>query len=149
MVVAQVYGWLIDDHGRVLVQGTPEGFNLPGGSPELCDEDAVATLAREALEESQVLVDDAVLLGYEEVLRNGDAVALVRMAGRIRRFEARHPDPDGGRLLERRMTSLDTAARLLSWGDSGVAQAAAAGEVAARRWDLPVEVPTAADLYLT
>ncbi|MGC5661717.1 NUDIX hydrolase [Micromonospora sp. WMMD723] len=50
----QVYGWLFDDHGRVLVQDTPDGHNLPGGSPELVDADPAATLHREAAEESQV-----------------------------------------------------------------------------------------------
>lgn len=30
MPVVQVYGWLMDDAGRVLVQDTGNRFNLPG-----------------------------------------------------------------------------------------------------------------------
>lgn len=61
----QVYGWLFDDHGRVIVQDTPDGHNLPGGSPELVDADPAATLHREAAEESQVRLTDPVLLGHK------------------------------------------------------------------------------------
>jgi len=143
---AQVYGWLLDRYGRVLVQDTGLGFNLPGGSPEPGDADAVATLARESSEESQVGVGSAVLLGFEEMRAPGcEPVALARMVGRISWFGPRRPDPDGGRLLGRRMTSLGRAVRLLGWGESGAAQAQAAGEVAAARWGLPVWLPAAPD----
>jgi hypothetical protein len=125
---AQVYGWLLDPYGRVLVQDTGLGFNLPGGSPEPGDVDAVATLGRESLEESQVGVGSAVLLGFEEMWAPGfEPVALARMVGRISRFGPRRPDPDGGRLLGRRMTSLACAVRLLGWGESGAAQARTRG----------------------
>jgi len=149
MPVSQVYGWLLDEHGRVLLQDTPEGFNLPGGSPEPQDADASATLVREADEESQVAISDAVLLGFEELHRAGRApVALVRMVGRIGAFGPRRLDPDGGRLLGRRMTSLTSAAALLDWGESGVAQAMAAGEAAGTLWRLPVRCPSVPDGYV-
>lgn len=35
--VVRVYRWLLHDHGLVPVQDTPDGHNLPGGSPELAD----------------------------------------------------------------------------------------------------------------
>ncbi|APU18911.1 NUDIX hydrolase [Actinoalloteichus sp. GBA129-24] len=146
--MAQVYGWLLDDVGRVLVQETGDGFNLPGGSPELADADPVATLVREALEESQVTVCDVVFLGYEQVQRNGHWRALVRAVGRIGEFRPRHPDPDGGRLFGRLMTSLDTAPGLLRWGRSGQAQAQAAARIAAHWWGLPVYYPTAPASYV-
>jgi 8-oxo-dGTP pyrophosphatase MutT (NUDIX family) len=136
--VAQVYGWLLDDAGRVLVQDVGGGFNLPGGSPERGDGgDVVATLRREAMEESQVTVVEAVLLGFEEVRRGGRPIALVRMVGRIGEFLPRRADPDGGRLFRRLMTSLDEAPSLLGWGESGTRQAVAAALVAEQRWDLP------------
>lgn len=65
-----------------------------------------ATLRREAMEESQVTVAEAVPLGFEEVHRSGRPVALVRMVGRIGEFLPRRPDPDGGRLFRRLMTTL-------------------------------------------
>ncbi|HEX9539908.1 MAG TPA: NUDIX hydrolase, partial [Streptosporangiaceae bacterium] len=70
----------------------------PGGTPEPYDSGLVATLVREAFEENQVRVDEAAYLGYQEVRRPGRApYAQVRMAGLIWAFEARLPDPDGGR----------------------------------------------------
>lgn len=61
-----------------------------------------ATLAREAMEESQVRIEDAVYLGFQEVRRPGRSpYAQVRMAGRISGFEPRRPDPHGGRMYRR------------------------------------------------
>ncbi|WP_280387717.1 NUDIX domain-containing protein [Nocardia wallacei] len=135
--VVQVYGWLVDETGAVLIQDVGDGFNLPGGSPEPEDHgDPVATLKREALEESQVTVRDAVHLGYEVAHRDGRAVAFVRMAGRIGEFLPRQPDPDGGRLFRRLMAPLDDAPALLGWGHSGCTQASAVRRVASARWGL-------------
>ena len=143
MPVTQVYGWLFDEHGRVLVQETPTRFNLPGGTPEVYDADMPATLAREGMEESQVVVDDPVLLGFEEShAPDGTAVAMVRFAARITQFQPRRPDPDGGRLLGRRMTSVARAVQLLGWGESGALQAQAAAQVAEEVWRLPATCPT-------
>lgn len=145
LTIVQVYGWLFDQHGRVLVQDTGDRYNLPGGSPEPADATLGDTLIREAMEESQVVVDDTVLLGYEHVCAPGQPpVAMLRMAGRIAAFQPCRPDPDGGRLLGRIMTTLPTAVTLLGWGASGTAQAAAADRVATDRWQLPVSAPTAA-----
>ena len=60
--VTQVYGYLIcPSTGRVLIQDDEGVFNLPGGSPEAWDGGISATLLREAMEESQVRIDYAVL----------------------------------------------------------------------------------------
>ena len=68
--ITQVYGYLIcPETGRVLIQDDEGTFNLPGGTPEPWDEGLFATLAREAAEESQVRVDAAVYLGFQEVHR--------------------------------------------------------------------------------
>lgn len=146
--VVQVYGWLLDGAGRVLVQDTGARFNLPGGSPEPGDADLAATVVREAMEESQVVVADVVYLGYERVQRAGRPHALVRTVGRIGGFQPRHPDPDGGRLFRRLMTSLAEAPGLLGWGSSGVAQAQLAAQIAAQRWGVSAEWPTLAASYL-
>lgn len=141
--VVQVYGWLLyPDDGRVLVQDTGDGFNLPGGRPEPEDADMLATLRREALEESQVTVTDAAYLGYERVFRDGQRRALVRMVGRIGEFLPRHPDPDGGRLLGRLLTPLEQAPLLLGWGASGLAQVRTAARVAEDTWGLSTVTPS-------
>ncbi|MFD7161387.1 NUDIX hydrolase [Kribbella sp. NPDC059898] len=141
--IAQVYGWLFDHHGRVLIQETAGGWNLPGGSPEDFDESSEATLRREALEESQVEIDDLAYLGYESGSHENNA-ACTRYAGLIAGFRPRHADPDGGALHGRWLVPLDEACRLLGWGEAGTRQAAAAAAAAGSRWRLPVECPTAA-----
>jgi 8-oxo-dGTP pyrophosphatase MutT (NUDIX family) len=146
--VVQVYGWLMDDAGRVLVQDTGTRFNLPGGSPEPGDADLAATVAREAMEESQVTVTDVVYLGYEQVLRVGRPQALVRTVGRIGEFRPRQLDTDSGRLFRRLMTSFAKAPGLLGWGPSGVAQAQAATRIAEGWWGVPAESPALATSYV-
>jgi 8-oxo-dGTP diphosphatase len=136
--ITQVYGYLVCRRTvRVLVQDDEGAFNLPGGTPEPYDSDLVATLAREAEEENQVRIDDAIYLGYQEVHRPGRVpYAQVRMTALIAGFDPRRPDPDGGRMYRRLMCPLEDAADLLGWGYPGAAQAEAAGRVASRRWGL-------------
>ena len=144
--ITQVYGYLLcPQTGRVLVQDDGGVFNLPGGTPEPEDGgDLVATLVREAFEENQVRVGVTAYLGYQEVHRPERAVyAQVRMAGVIEEFAAPAPDPDGGRVYRRLMTSLEAAPRVLGWGAPAVAQAEAAARVARSGWGLPVDAPAA------
>jgi 8-oxo-dGTP diphosphatase len=145
LAVTQVYGYLLcPETSRVLVQDDDGAMNLPGGKPE-GGEDLAAALAREAFEESQVLVRDPVYLGYQEVTRPGRApYAQVRMAAVIGGFAPRAPDVDGGRVYRRLMTPLGDVAGVLGWGEPAVLQAAAAAQVARSRWGLPVDAPTAA-----
>jgi 8-oxo-dGTP diphosphatase len=144
--VTQVYGYLLcPQTGRVLVQDDGGVFNLPGGSPEPGDASLAGTLAREASGENQVRVGAAAYLGYQEVRRRGRApYAQVRMAGVIEAFAPRAPDPDGGRVYRRLMTSLQAAPGVLGWGEPAVAQARAAARVARREWGLPVDAPAQA-----
>ena len=126
----------------MLIQDDEGTFNLPGGTPEPWDDGLFATLAREAAEESQVRVDAAVYLGFQEVHRLGLApYAQARMVGRIARFDPRMPDLDGGRIYRRLMCPLLDAPGVLGWGAPAVAQAKAAARVAACRWGLDVCAP--------
>jgi 8-oxo-dGTP diphosphatase len=144
--VTQVYGWLLCPvTGRVLIQEQDDGTcSLPGGTPEVFDENLVATLAREAFEENQVRIAPApAYLGYQEVRCPGrPVIAQVRMAAIITEFAPRAPDPDNGRLNRRRMISLAAGPSTLGWGQPAEAQARAAAE-AGRSWGLPVDSPAA------
>ena len=141
--ITQVYGYLLcPATARVLVQDDAGSFNLPGGTPEPCDVDLVDTLVREAFEENQVVVEDSVYLGYQEVRRPGRApYAQVRMVGLIGGFAERQPDPDGGRTYRRLMTSLAEAPQVLGWGEPAVAQAKLAARIAEQVWGLPAGSP--------
>ena len=144
--ITQVYGYLLCSRtGRVLVQDDEGVFNLPGGTPDPEDAGLAETLVREAFEESQVRVGATAYLGYQEVRRPGRArYAQVRMAGVIEQFALRAPDPDGGRVYRRLMTSLAAAPAVLGWGQPAVAQAAAASRVARQQWGLPIDAPAPA-----
>jgi 8-oxo-dGTP pyrophosphatase MutT (NUDIX family) len=128
----------------VLVQDDDGTFNLPGGTPEPQDTGLEATLSREAFEEDQVTIGETAYLGYQEVHRPGLLpYAQVRMAGVIQSFAPRAPDPDGGRVYRRLMTSLAAAPQILGWGAPAEAQAQAARRVALQ-WGLPVDTPAEA-----
>ena len=97
---------------------------------------------REAFEENQVVVTESAYLGYQEVHRPGRApYAQVRLVGLIGSFEERQPDPDGGRIYRRLMTSLAEAPQVLGWGEPAVAQAKLAAHIAEQVWGLPVGSP--------
>ncbi|WP_406841531.1 NUDIX hydrolase (plasmid) [Streptomyces sp. AHU1] len=130
--VRQVYGFLFDNEGRVLVQDDLGRHNLPGGKPE-AGEDFQQTLARECVEESQVEIGAAAYMGYVLVQDPGaEPYAQVRMAARITRFLDRAPDESTGRVYRRLMTPIENAPALLDWGAHGSAQAKTAAEVAHR-----------------
>ncbi|RJL23957.1 NUDIX hydrolase [Bailinhaonella thermotolerans] len=141
--ITQVYGYLLCPHtGRVLIIDDDGVFNLPGGRPEPYDEDMVATLKREAMEEAQVRVAQTAYLGYQEVRRAGRApYAQVRMVGVISAFGPRRPDVDNGRTYRRLLAPLMHAPGVLGWGRPAVAQATLAGEIARTIWKLPVGTP--------
>lgn len=140
--IVKVHGFLFcPDTARVLVQECEGRFSLPGGSPEPADVDLSAALAREALEESQVVVTGTAYLGYQEVHRPGWApYAQVRMAGLIGGFGPRWPDPDGGRLLRRLMCPPLDVPAVLGWGEIVDAQMLLAARMAEGLWRVRVGV---------
>lgn len=142
--ITQVYGYVFDDLGRMVVL-YDEGlgvWNLPGGTPEPeIDQDSVATLEREVWEEVQVRFGDAVYLGYQSVSEAGGPPlrAQLRMVARSVEVGERAPDPDNGRVHLRRRCSLSEAERLLDWGAPAQEQFKEAARVAEQRWRLPVD----------
>lgn len=144
LAVRQVYAWIVDPRGRVLLLDSGGRFNLPGGTPEPCDAGWEATLRREVWEEADVTVRDLVPLGHQEVHGDdGVAFAQMRVAARLERVYPSSPDPDGGQTHARCWVPLGQAAKLLGWGDPGRAQEAAAARVAAETYGVPAAAAAA------
>lgn len=126
ITVRQVYGFCFDDSGRVLLCEDHGRYGLPGGKPEP-GEDTRTVLDRECLEESQIILDTLLYLGYQEVTEEGqEPFAQLRYAARIAEFLPRRPDPDTGRTYGRLITPINRAPALLDWGVDGLLQSAAA-----------------------
>lgn len=146
--VRQVYGILFDREGRVLVQDDDGRYNLPGGTPDKGDGGLLGTLERECLEESQVLISDAVPVGYQLVEEDGGrGYAQVRMAARIRELLPVTEDPCTGRAYRRLLVAPYQAADLLGWGTRASGQLGAAAELAAGQWGI-VLAPGACPEYM-
>jgi|SRR5665213_1842739 len=129
--VRQVYGFCFDASGRLLLRDDGGRFGLPGGRPEH-GESFADVLARECLEESQVLIEAPVYLGYQEVIEDGDPLpyAQLRMVARITEFLPRRADPDTARTYGRLLAPIYEAPALLNWGIDGLFQSAAAARAA-------------------
>ncbi|MEV2277671.1 NUDIX hydrolase [Nocardiopsis sp. NPDC049922] len=143
--ITQVYAYIFDSQGRVVVLCDDGVWNLPGGTPELEDGgDRVATLVREVWEEVQVTITDPVYLGYQSVHRpSQEPYAQLRMAARLDTLGERAPDPDKGRVHVRRLCPFPEAVDLLGWGPSVDGQVKCAAVTAEQRWGLPVGSPAA------
>jgi 8-oxo-dGTP pyrophosphatase MutT (NUDIX family) len=156
--VTQAGVWAFDRDGRVVLQHRIErggAFALPAGSPEPGDRDWLATAAREAFEESQILIDHraARLIGFQ--VTYGDrghpnGLAQARYVAPVLGYRpiAADSDPKLTRLrapYRRYLTDIRRAAGLLDWGPHAEAQTRAA-EQAAREMGVPVDRP-AADGY--
>lgn len=136
--VRQVYGWIFDARGCVVIWRENGHTGLPGGRPESYDADAVATLRREAREEVTVDVLDPRYLGYQRVDEHEGRppFAQIRMIARLGDVYPAEPDPDTGTMKTRVAVPPHRAAAELAWGEHGREQAAAAAALAFRLWGL-------------
>lgn len=134
MSIRQVYGFVFDALGRVLMRVDGDKHNLPGGRPEPADANIYETLKRECVEEVNITIDDPVYLGFQCVdEEDGTApYAQLRMIARVREIGLPRPDPDTGRLYRRLFTSTTRAGHLLNWGSLGHQQTSAATALAAK-----------------
>jgi ADP-ribose pyrophosphatase YjhB (NUDIX family) len=151
--IGQVGGWLFDEgSGRVLLQHRAEAnsYALPAGRPEP-GEAPLDTLAREAMEESQVelYLNTAELIGGQSTTadpRYPHGMLQLRYAAVIRHYHPIAPDGDpqlaGSRPAYRRLlVDIERAPGLLDFGASGHLQAGAAARAALAEHGLPIERP--------
>lgn len=129
--VRQVYGFIFNMDGRILLLEDEGRYNLPGGRPEN-NEDANETLARELLEEGQLTINSPEYLGYQFI--DGDEeYAQVRFAALIEQILPSASDPSTGRQYGRLWVPPNQVNELLTWGESGNQQLAAATAAASKR----------------
>jgi 8-oxo-dGTP diphosphatase len=142
------------DDGRVLLQHrvTEHRYGLPAGRPEPGEEgDPLATAIREAYEESQIVIGEATMIGFQYT--EGDpaypgGLIQIRYAAPIVRYDPITPDQDAEHTTPRQpyrryLCDVQQAGDLLDFGTTGYAQAAAAAR-AARALGLPVDRPAPA-----
>ena len=143
ILVRQVYGFCFDTAGRVLLRADGNKYSLPGGRPEHEETGFIETLIRECLEEVNTVVERVHFLGYQLVDdQDGSAAyAQVRLVALVQKIRTRLPDPDTGRTYDRLLTSANRAGELLNWGRIGFEQSRAAGEMAAKIFNLHTESP--------
>jgi 8-oxo-dGTP pyrophosphatase MutT (NUDIX family) len=152
VLVTQAGVWAIDLDGRAVLQHRTEAgrFGFPAGSPEPQDGGWLETAAREALEESQVVIDQraARLIGFQVTYADPgfpNGLAQARYVAPVIGYLPIAPDADpklgGSRAAYRRyLVDLRHAAALLDWGAHADAQVRAA-EQAGLEMGLPVDRP--------
>ncbi|WP_160680282.1 NUDIX domain-containing protein [Clostridium sp. C8-1-8] len=136
--VTQVYGIVFTKDGRILLRIENGQYQLTGGKPETSDGDMEATLKREMLEESNVIISKAYIVGYQLVEEEdgSEPYAQVRMTAMIENIGEQQPDIDNGRIYGRFLTTPTKAANLLNWGDVGNKQIFEATEIAKQRFKI-------------
>lgn len=122
--IRQVYGFIFDIHGSVLLLEDEGEYNLPGGKPEK-DESLSETLVREIKKEAQLTIIALKYLGYQLVIGE-EEFAQVRFAARIGQIYPSAPDPSTGRPYSRLWVPPMQANAMLLWGNSGDQQIASA-----------------------
>ncbi|MEU8134591.1 NUDIX domain-containing protein [Streptodolium elevatio] len=141
--VGQSWGWLFAPDGRALVLAAPDGgLNMPGGTVEPEDADALATLRREAYEEAGAVLADSVHVGYlhdhQGLMYRGVPSARVRIAARLASLGPAAVDPATGVTWRRLLAPPRMIAALLGGGDESLAEALAAQRTAHERLGVPL-----------
>lgn len=122
--VRQIYGFIFDPNGRILLLNDNGRYNLPGGKLEN-GESFSETLTRETEEEVQVTITSIEYLGYQ-LIPLPEAFAQVRLVGLIDQILPTGPDPSTGRQYRRLWVPPTSANELLKWGATGDSQVASA-----------------------
>lgn len=115
--VRQVYGFIFNADGRILLLEDGGEYNLPGGRPE-SGENLAETLIREVLEEVQITISSPKYLGYQ-LISAEEEFAQVRLVALIDLVQRAGFDPSTGRQYRRLLVPPTHANDLLKWGESG------------------------------
>lgn len=122
--IRQVYGFIFNADGRILLLEDKARFNLPGGKPEN-GESISETLIRELAEEIQTSITFPSYLGYQ-LITSEEEYAQVRMVALVDQIRPTQTDPSTGRTYLRLWVPPTQVNDLLNWGESGNLQLAGA-----------------------
>ena len=139
MKVTQVYGHIFTKDGRMLLKVENSKASFAGGTPEKYDENRIATLRRELIEEVNTTIgEDVYMVGYQEIdEENGtEKYAQIRMVAMIDSIGEKLPDPDTGRTYDRLLVTPEQAIQLLKWGEVGEKQVKKACEIAKEKFGI-------------
>lgn len=132
----QVYAVWINAQDEILViyESGQGQWKIPGGTPE-AGETPEQTLARELLEEADVVLGQMLPIGVQKVeafFPNNDHPQVYyqwRFTGRIEKIFPQTPDPATGKIYERRFIPKSEINQVVNWGNPGKAMFATAANV--------------------
>jgi 8-oxo-dGTP diphosphatase len=116
--IVQVHGVCFDASGNILIIREPgKEWHLVGGKPEQ-GESYEETLYREVLEEANVKVNDAKMIGYQKVVRDDGLVAFqLRFVAKIQHVGPLRPDPTTGLANEREFVAPESISQYVTYKD--------------------------------
>lgn len=123
--VKQVYGYLFDDEGRLLIVNPNSSWRLPGGGVEEKDDSYEDTLIRESMEEADAEIENLVPMGYIKVIpleKNSQEEVhyLLRYVGKVVKLNEQTIDEAIGEIGERKFIDPKNFLDYIDWGNLGM-----------------------------
>ena len=125
---SQCYAVVFNEKGEILIINAGQWI-IPGGTPEN-QETAQQTLERELIEEADVKVNEIELLGAQKVefldshnpvYEQGDVFYQLRFVCMLKKLLPQTPDPDNGKVYERKFVNAKDVTNYVKWGNTGEA----------------------------
>ena len=122
--ITQVYGYIFDNKGKVLIVNPKSTWRLPGGHSEPEDKNFEGTLIREADEEADVDIKNIVPLGYIKVTpldKNSTEIIhyLLRYVASIKSVKKQTIDIAEGIINDRKFIEVKNFSKYCPWGKMG------------------------------
>ncbi len=132
--VKQVYGYVFDDKGQLLITNPKSTWRLPGGGPESKDKNHEETLIREALEEADAIIEDIKPLGYMKITplnqdSGEDIHYALRYVAKLKELREQTIDEAIGEIGERLLINPEEFSNYCNWGEMGLHVLSRAKEV--------------------
>jgi 8-oxo-dGTP pyrophosphatase MutT (NUDIX family) len=120
--IRQVYGYIFDNKGRLVIVNPKATWRLPGGHPEKKDKTFEETLIRESDEEADVEITGITPLGYIKVtpLDKSEKINyLLRYVARIKTVKKQTVDIAEGIINDRKFINVKDFSKYCDWGEMG------------------------------